>query len=189
MALSVFAAMLSNRPRPSYMFILGVALRALIASSFYVIVSRWPKARRVGAGISSVLVAAVLFLPSFYEFRPLPRQLLSIYRRLQSAGAAFAHPDSVLLVSQQYGVEISSYVGRCACRYISYDELRRAMAPGESLAQALDRKHANLFYVDEGVMSDPNARKFVMNADTYHWRVVAGPHTGGEDWAFLQRNP
>lgn len=186
-ALSVCAAMLSNRPRPSYMFILGVTLRALIASCFYVFVSRWPKARWVGAGISSVLVAAVLFLPSFYEYRPSPRALLAIYRRLQSAGPAFA-PDS-LLVTRQYGVEISSYVGRCSCAYISYDEVQRAMASGESLAQALDRKHASLFYVDEAVMNDPNARQFVTNADTYHWRVVAGRHTGGEDWAFLQRNP
>ena len=63
------------------------------------------------------------------------------------------------------------------------------MSPGESLAQALDRKGATLFYVDEAVMSDPNARQFVMNADTYHWRVVAARHTDGEDWAFLLRNP
>jgi hypothetical protein len=185
-ALSVCAAMLSNRPRPSYMFILGIALRALIASCFYVIVRRWPRARRVGAGILSVLVAAVLFVPSFYEYRPSSRPLLSIYRRLQSS-PAFA-PGS-LLVTQQYGVEISAYVGRCSCPSISYSEVRRAMAPDESLAQVLDRKGANLFYVDEPVMSDPIARQFVANADTYHWRVVAGRHTSEEDWAFLRRNP
>lgn len=186
-AAAVFAALLSNRPRPSYMFILGITLRALVALCFYVIVSRWPNLRKVGAGVSVVLVAVVLYNPSIYQSDPSPRPILKALRRLKPAASAYAEPHP-LLVSTEFGTELPTYGGHCNCPAIRFDQLRNEIVPGVSLAEVLDRKGANLFYADELILSDPNAQEFLRNASTYHWRVVDGRHTGGENWAVLRRN-
>lgn len=186
-AVSVCAAMLSNRPRPSYMFIFGIGLRVVIAYCFYVIVSRWPNLRRAVAAISVVLVAALILKPSVYEQQRLSRPLLTATRRIQPAAAAFAEPNP-LMVSTEFGTEITSYVGRCNCPAIRYDVLRKDVTKDFSLAQALATKGANLFYADELIMHDPVASQLVMNASAYHWRVVASGNSGAGNWAVLRKN-
>jgi hypothetical protein len=94
-----------------------------------------------------------------------------------------------MLVSSEFGTELTAYLGRCDCPYIRFDQLRHEMGPGVSLAEALRRKEANLFYADELILTDPEAMQFVTNAGAYHWRVVADRHAGGENWAVLRRNP
>jgi hypothetical protein len=187
MAISVFAAMLSNRPRPSYMFILGIGLRVAIAYCFYVIVSRWPNLRRVAAGISVVLVTALVLRPGVYEQQHLSRPILTAIRRVQPAAAAFAEPNP-LMVSTEFGTEITSYVGRCNCQTIRFDVLRTEVTTDFSLSRALELSGANLFYADELIMHDPLASQFVMNATAFHWHVVASGHSGTESWAVLRRN-
>jgi hypothetical protein len=186
-AVSVSAALLSNRPRPSYMFILGIGLRVAIAYCFYVIVSRWPNIRRVAAGISVVLVTALVLRPGFFEQQQPSRPILTAIRRVQPAAAAFAEPHP-LMVSTEFGTEITSYVGLCNCQTIRFDVLRTEITPDFSLAQALDFSGANLFYADELILHDPLASQFVMNAGAYHWRVVAGGHSETGNWAVLRRN-
>jgi hypothetical protein len=186
-AVSVCAALLSNRPRPSYMFILGIGLRVAIAYCFYVIISRWPLLRRVAAGISVVLVSALILRPGSYQQQHPSRPILTAIRRVEPAAAAFDDPNP-LMVSTEFGTEITSYVGHCNCRTIRFDVLRSEVTPDFSVAQALDLSGANLFYADELIMQDPLATQFVMNASAYHWRVVASGHSGTENWAVLRRN-
>jgi hypothetical protein len=169
------------------MFILGIGLRVAIAFCFYVIVSRWPNLRKVAAGISVVLVTAVVLRSGVYQQQHLFRPILTAIHRVQPAAAAFAEPNP-LIVSTEFGTEITTYVGRCNCQAIRYDVLRSEVTPDFSLAQALDLRGANLFYADELIMHDPVASQFVMNASVYHWRVVASGHSGTENWAVLRRN-
>ncbi len=169
------------------MFIFGIGLRVVIAYCFYVIVSRWPNLRRAVAAISVVLVAALILKPSVYEQQRLSRPLLTATRRIQPAAAAFAEPNP-LMVSTEFGTEITSYVGRCNCPAIRYDVLRKDVTKDFSLAQALATKGANLFYADELIMHDPVASQLVMNASAYHWRVVASGNSGAGNWAVLRKN-
>jgi len=186
--ISVCAAMLSNRPRPSYMFILGITLRAVTAYCFYVIVSRFPRLRRVSVGVSVLLVAIVLLKPSVFMAKPSTRPALTAIRRILPAASAFAEPHP-LLVSTNLGVEITTYIGHCNCPAMRFDQLRDEITPEVPLAQVLDRKGANLFYVDEIIMSDPRASQFVKDAANYHWQLVAGRHSGQENWAVLRKAP
>jgi hypothetical protein len=179
---------MSNRPRPSYMFILGIELRVVIAYCFYVIVSRMPTVRRVGTWVSAVLVAIVVLAPSIYVLQPSFRPVLRAIQRVRPAAPAFTEPHP-MLVSEEFGTELTAYLGRCDCPYVRFDQLRRGMDSGTSLAEALDRTGANLFYANELILTDPEALQFVKNAGSYHWRVIADGHRGGENWAVLRRIP
>jgi hypothetical protein len=187
-SLVVGGAILTQRPRPSYMFILGIALRALLGVCFYLVVRRWPKLGTVAAFASVLAVAASFALPSIYVHAPSPRPLLKEYRRLAPSEKFFQEPNH-LLVSTEYGPELSSYDGKCNGPYKRFDELRPQVTADRTIAQVFDQAGATLFLADELILSDPLAQQFVAHAKQFHWDVLVERHNGAENWAVLHRKP
>jgi hypothetical protein len=184
--LAVGGAILTNRPRPSYLFILGITIRALVGLCLYLVIRHWPKLKAISSVALVLLVGVALVLPSWYEHAPSPRPLLQAYRRLKPYEKFFREPKE-LLVSVGYGTELSSYAGECYCAAKQFVELRNQVTPERTLAQAFDQAGATLFLADELILADPLAKEFVANARQFHWDVLAERHNGSENWAVLHR--
>jgi hypothetical protein len=186
-SLVVGGAILTNRPRPSYMFILGIAIRALLGLCFYLVLRRWPRLRTAFAAVALLAVAAALIRPSVFEGASRStRPLLQAYRRLQPFERFFHEPNH-LLVSTEFGSEISSYDGKCNCPWVRFDELRAKVTPERGLEQVFDEAGATLFLADERILTDPVAQQFVMRAGQYHWEMAAGSLTLRDHWVVLHR--
>ncbi len=184
--LIVGSVIVTVRPRPAYLFILGIAIRAVAGLCAYLVIRRWPQLMVPLVAVSALLVAVMFLRPSVYELFPSPRPLLQEYRHMKPYAQFFHEPNS-FLVSDQYGGQLSSYVGRCRCPWKRFDELRQKVTPERSLSQVFDQAGATLFVADEAILSDPLTQEFLANAKRLHWEVVAERHTGAENWAILHR--
>lgn len=184
--MAVGGAILTNRPRPSYLFILGITIRAVVGLCLYVLIRQWPKLRIATVAAAALAIGAVLALPSLYQHSPSPRPLLKAYRRLKPY-EKFFHEPKHLLISTEFSFELSSYAGRCSCPAKQYGEVRGQVGPARSLAQVLEERGATLFLLDEPALADPVAREFLGSAKQLHWDIMEEQHSGTENWAVLHR--
>lgn len=186
LCLVVCGVIVTNRPRPSYMFVLGITLRALLGLCGSLVLRHGPRIRTAMTVGAVAVVAAAFTLPNVYQHAPSPRPLLKAYRRLQPFEKLFHEPNP-LLVSYEFGGELASYDGKCTCASRQFYELRAMVTPERTLAQAFEEAGATLFLADETILTDPLALEFVNHAGQLHWDVVARSSTRGENWAVLHR--
>lgn len=164
---------LTQRPRPSYLFDLSVSLMGIVGMCC------WALWRRLGSkrppvAMSWLMIALVVVVPSYYKSAPgMSRPLLESYRRLAPFAGLIARGDAVLLVSE-YPAELRLYVGRSRPRTL--DSTAVVLDSESELERSLDERGVNLFYVDETLLSRlPPSSPF---AD----RLQA---TRGTDWDLL----
>jgi hypothetical protein len=186
LSLVVGGIILTNRPRPSYMLILGIALRAALALSFCLVRDRWSAIRIPAAGLAVLVAAAAFLSPSIYQLQPSPRPLLNDYRILAPYERFFKEPGHKL-VSTEFGTELSVYAGKCNCDWTRFDELRKRVSAEHTLPQVFDDAGATLFLADNVILADPLARQFVEDAARSHWEVVRRDTSGLNGWALLHK--
>jgi len=186
---------LTQRPRPSYLFAQGIAIMALAGTSVFAISRRWPMLRRASRWVPLGMVALLFAVPTHYRVLAGGRPLLALYERLAPFGDAFNRSDSVFLVSG-YRLEIHEYVGHnyFTSPLVSYDySLLDALPAGDTLPRFLDREGINLFYVDEALwerlVQDPLHRSFLISPESDGWRVLAHETGPGGTWILLQKLP
>ncbi len=184
--LIVGSVIVTVRPRPAYLFILGITIRAVAGLCAYLILRRWPQLKAPAAAVAVLLIAAMFALPSVYERYPSPRPLLQEYRRMEPYQKFFEEPN-VVLVSDQYAGQLSSYIGKNRRPWKRFDELRLSVTAERTLSQVFDQAGATLFIANEEILADPVAQQFLANARQLHWDVVAERHVGAENWALLHR--
>jgi hypothetical protein len=184
--LIVGSVIVTVRPRPAYLFILGITIRAVAGLCAYLVLRRWPQLRAPVAAVAVLWVAATFLRPTVYESAPSQRPLLQEYRHLKPYSKFFQEPNS-LLVADQYGGQLESYIGKCRCPWKQFGELRQKVTPERTLSQVFDQTGATLFMADESILADPLAQQFLANARQLHWDVVAERHVGPENWAVLHR--
>jgi hypothetical protein len=184
--LIVGSVIVTVRPRPAYLFILGITIRAVAGLCAYLVLRRWPLLRAPVAAVAVVWVAATFLRPSVYEPAPRSRPLLQEYRHLEPYSKFFQEPN-FLLVAGQYGGQLETYIGKCRCPWKQFGELRQKVTPERTLSQVFDQAGATLFMADESILADPLAQQFLADANQLHWDVVAERHVGPENWAILHR--
>ncbi|PWU01477.1 MAG: hypothetical protein C5B51_22700 [Terriglobia bacterium] len=168
--------LLIERPRPAYLFALGLVLRVLIGVSVLIIAREWPKLDRLDAALPALMILLILFVPSYY--RPGGRRLLTYYHLLRPFEARIETTPTILL-TQGNGPELCNYLAKPRtdnfCQPLEFVDLRNEVQLGQSWQQVLDRYGVTLFLADASVMADPAARQFVMHAASYGWRSVTKP--------------
>ena len=50
------------------------------------------------------------------------------------------------------------------------------------LSEVLDKSRASVFFADPTVLADPAGRRFVTEASSYGWRLIAMRHDAYGDW-------
>jgi len=182
----------TQRPRPSYLFSLSVFLMALVGMSVVVITWRWRWIRHLLSAVPVVACLLLIVVRPYYGESDLagPRPLLEIYRRLSPFQDLIADSETVLLVSS-YGFDVKHYLGLGRPPVIEYQSLQPARST-RSLRELLDEQGVNLFYLDEA-LSDrlrasipPSLLESTVWSD---WKLLgSGDHTTGH-WRLWARSP
>ncbi|HYB43282.1 MAG TPA: hypothetical protein VEL75_15995 [Candidatus Methylomirabilis sp.] len=185
---------LTQRPRPAYLFAQGLFLMALTGMSAFAIVRRWdPPQRLLSAGLPLVMIALLVLVPGGPYIHRDPRSLLALYRRLAPFQDAFTQPGTIFLLPG-YLLEIQGYV---AHEYLKDPFSNRdyrildSRPAGLPLGEFLDRQGVNLFYVDEALWArleaDPATAPFLDTPDASGWEVLVRHRSEGGTWMLLRR--
>ena len=179
---------LTQRPRPSYLFSLSMFLMALVGMSVFVIARHWPWIRRYSSA-TLMIVGAGLFIaaPSYY-FQAGPRRLLALYQRLSPFQDLIASPETVWLLSHD-GMELKFYLGLGLPRVNEYESSELALSE-QSLRSFLDDRGVNLFYIDEELSNRLRTivPELVLASTAWgNWRLVGFEEHGNVRWRLWGR--
>jgi hypothetical protein len=183
---------LTQRPRPSYLFSLSVFLMALVGMSVFVITRRLRWTRRLLPAVPILAVILLIAVPSYYgePDRAGPRPLLEMYRRLSPFQDLIADSETVLLVSH-FGFDIKHYLGLGLPPVIEYQSLQPVLST-RPLRALLDEQGVNLFYLDEALsdrLRSPIPRALLESTAWTDWKLLgSGDHTTGR-WRLWARSP
>ena len=188
---------LTQRPRPSYLFDLGVCLMGIVATCCWALWRRWAGApsaiatdsvrRKSAVALLWLMILLALVVPSYYEGASgTPRPLLESYRRLAPFAELIGRDDAVLLVNG-HSFELAHYIGRSRPRALDYSQI--VLDPAGKIDAFLDERGVNLFYVDETLASRlPRSSLFVDPLQPGRgavWDLLAfedGPHARWRLW-------
>jgi hypothetical protein len=152
---------LTQRPRPAYLFDLSVCLMAVVGTCGWALwrqvmgtlpfrVNMWARRRSAVLALCPMLLLIVV-APRHYASAPdAQRPLLQAYRRLAPFAELIARDDVVMLVSRYPG-ELAYYVGLNLPRVLDYAQGLPDW--GANIEAFLDERGVNLFYVDETLIS------------------------------------
>jgi len=202
LGLTTVAVMIIERPRPEYIFIMGLAIRGLAGMSVLALAAPGRRFPDLSPAFPVVAVFLICLYPSFYyqTANSNPRTLLKFYRRLAPFEKFINRPETTI-VAPEYGWEICNYLAECydppshACRGggascvgMGFWELRAAVSPSRPLRALLDQNRVNLFFADETILTDPIGRDFVLSAAGLGWSKIGGRDDADEKWVLLQKN-
>jgi hypothetical protein len=184
----VVIIMIVERPRPSYMFSLGLLVMAATGCSLEMIISRWSHSNLWPLFL--VAVAALLVLePCYYngqQFGPRPR--LEIYRHIVPFRQII--DPSVAVMAPGVGAELCFYLSRITNRYcsgIDYFPFRDATPVVADWNEALVKRKVKFFVANEAVLTDPPAAEFINTAPLNGWQVAAEENIPGHRWLLLEK--
>jgi hypothetical protein len=178
---------LTQRPRPSYLFSLSVALMALVGLAAAVVLRTAFGKRRVGGFAVAAAIALIALAPLRYRHDPVrDRYLLHLYRRINSISDLVADGRAVFVV-RHYGTEIAHYVGRGHPRGIEHS----GWLPSDQVfLDRLEAEGANLFYVDDRLANElgPSSVFYGRRPGPPGWELVCfGEETRGR-WRMWARS-
>lgn len=190
----VTVVMVTQRPRPSYMFTLGIALRAAIAMCGWIGVRRWLVMQRLGDVMPVGMVALILFIPRHYTQDN--RDLLENYRRLTAFEEIVQRPKTGLVVLA-WGDELCNYVGKSHwgwaaikfqpddCRPLSFAALQQQVTPETPFRKVLQNNRATLLFASDELLANAGALRSMEDAKSHGWKIIGMQHDGKHNWELL----
>lgn len=183
----------TQRPRPEYLYGLGIPLMAWVGASVSMILQRLRMMGVLSALMPVIMVASPFIVPSYYS--PAlkdPRALLQLYERLRPFHALFDNPDAVVLTGE-FAPEIQNYLGHGKGKTLQYKDVFRAWDHRQTLADLLDQNQINLCYLDRGALAEldrrhPGAlRQFIDQGGQQGWRLVGWEQHAQTRWMLFQK--
>ena len=192
----VLCIMITQRPRPAYLFSLSLLMMAAAGFCGYVIAHQWSVYRYLSQCFAVPVVVLVLLCPSYYSLRASyynaaqadRRFLLRDYRTLEPFQTLMRRPGTVLL-TVDYAVELCNYlgIGDQNCQAVSYETLQSQVTNDTDWLSVLDKHGINLFYVDERVFDDPRRPTFISDPGAYGWETIGSQNAAGRRWMLLHK--
>ena len=180
---------LTQRPRPSYLFPVSVLLMAVIGTAVHVLTHLRPLAmKRIAI---AVLLVAFVITPPYYVHHRSDRPLYTNYERLRPFAALMMDRNNKILFGD-YNGELQGYFDLKRLRVEGFDyRLLSSWDRERSLAQFLDEKGINLFFVQPRIVSElqnaPQARQLLDQPEAVGWRRLAPEGSGQLQWLLLYR--
>jgi hypothetical protein len=177
----------TQRPRPSYLFALGVLLMCLTARCGEGLIG--PElTQRSQALLPAAAVAALLIVPCFYQPQAAqPRPLLAIYRTLRPFSEQLR--GGAVAVVPGFSGEVCNLLPAkdpASCRAVDYYALR-SRSPSKPLAELLAEVKADLFLTDENTWNDAAVRGFVAQSGNLGWETASEEPAGSGKRVLLRR--
>ncbi len=188
LATSTFV-MLSQRPRPSYLFNQSVVLLAVIGTAAMVVAGRWRSGLDLGWIVPPVAAVLVLAAPPYYgpdtpqAFGQKGQPLRRAVARLLPLRGEIAGSEHRLLTAQ-FAFEICPYVGRTRpCTGVDFAELMPDKPAGLSSLSWIEEKGVDWIYADQLDATGAEWQALLRELDAREsWLRVAPPRTAGESW-------
>lgn len=189
----------TQRPRPSYLFALGVAVMAATGALLWLVVNRWGLGERLRQAMPVAMIGLVVAAPSYYKVLaksedtpPPPRFVAMALERLKPHQAEVARPGRVLLAGR---VDVSHYLNPTGP--IMPDTLYQVLAAwttAETLPAALARAGVDYLYLDEEayyVLRKTGRSNYDLGfMGTFApagWERIDGDSTLGRRWQLFRR--
>jgi hypothetical protein len=180
---------ITQRPRPSYLFPLTLFLMAVIGSAVYVLFEQrrlLPLKALAVIGIPLLLI----FVPSYYSKHRSDRNLYVSYERLRPFQSLLSKPGNKLLLGD-YAGELMGYLR------LTRTDLHRGPLPSgqqpQSIEQFLDAQKINVLFVQPRMMRElrarPEARQLLEQPESLGWRRLSIFGSPNPDWLLLYRDP
>ncbi|MFZ2630059.1 MAG: hypothetical protein WAZ60_01445 [Desulfosalsimonadaceae bacterium] len=183
---------ITQRPRPSYIFPLGIFLMATVGMAVYIIIHRWPFIeKQLVKWMPLVILVMMIAVPRYYPGHSNGRPLLDIYRRLTPFKAEICNPDARPVVSD-YSREMQNYF----CHIPDYTRIKTysvfdGQLPEIPLYRVLENNGINLIYIDKALwaslMASQPQKIMIESPESVGWKVLA--RDNNEQWMLLFRNP
>jgi hypothetical protein len=187
LASTVLIVVLTQRPRPEYIYPLTVGLMALLGLSAEALLPRLRETLGASALAGGVVTVLVLAVPAFYQRGPRP--LHDAVARLQPVRSRLQQPGSVLIMGGD-GTDTCYYLAARLDRYCtspSWATLQQRMASGLPIRVVLNQAKATAIYADATVLADPEIARLVAVPAANGWRTVASGTGEGGPWYVLVR--
>jgi hypothetical protein len=186
------AAMLLQRPRPSYLFNLGVLILAAVGVCVRVLSSRWSGTARLEAVLPLIAVLLVAGMPNRYDAsyetpqagtgRPLKEIVDRLYPYREQLRGTDVH-----LLAPQFADEACAYIGGPApCVGTSLLQKVQNIGTQSSPRAVISRRHINALYIDQSVIGIPGWGRLVSSLETTGWRRLAPVSPRREQWELLR---
>lgn len=185
-AVTALVVMITQRPRPSYLFAFGIFLRAVAGMSLFVIFERWAWRKWLAKAFPAMVILMVVLMPRYYPgpYAQQPRLLARDYERLARNEGLLRRPGTVL-VSPISGWQLCDYLAKGWCKVAYYFDLRALVARGSSWRDVLEGQRATLIYADESVLDDDAGAALVQESATAGWQTLAFHNTANERWILM----
>jgi hypothetical protein len=186
-AITTAIVVLTERPRPEYMYGLTVAVMALAGVCFTAVLRRRNAMRFAGIGAAALTLGLIVAVPDYYHKGPRP--VHDAIERLKPVTSQLQKPGSVLIASR-FNSEICLYLAASFDRDCTSPEwlvLEAKLAAGAPIGAILDQYRATVIYADPVLLGDPAIAKLAAAPLRYGWRQLAGGIGDGGPWRVLVR--
>jgi hypothetical protein len=182
---------LTQRPRPSYLFPLSMFLMTLVGAGVYLLSGRRALNIRRQVVLWALFPLLIAVVPSKYR-TPLsgPYTLSGTIEKLQPYADRISLRGTVF-VKGEYAGEVTGYLGRAQCQSRGYDVLGDLSNPKE-IEKSLEQAGANLLYVDERLIAEAETkyqRRRLLRYDSPDWELIACGSVPGDRWQLYRRQP
>jgi hypothetical protein len=132
---------LTQRPRPSYLFALTATLMAVLGSAMHILTYRWPRTRDIAC--LALALATLLFVSPYFVRSETSRPLATAYHVLTPWAPMIGSPQGKVVIGD-YASELRSYARLTGVSTVeNYSILARRPAR-QSLAAFLDQQQISV---------------------------------------------
>jgi hypothetical protein len=192
-ALVALPVVATQRPRPEYLFPLGIFLMACTGMCLFAIIRRWAVLDRLFRWVPLFMLIVIIGAPSFYllpDNKEQPRLLLQLYRRLSPFADAMGGKHATKPLMSGYGWEVANYVQSGWAPGLDYAIFNDA-PQGMALASFLEKYGINFFYVDRAfepiLRNHPQYQTFFDSPQSFNWKMIAYEETQEGRWAIYKK--
>ncbi len=192
-ALVALPVIATQRPRPAFLFPLGILLMACTGMCLFAIIRRWAVLDRLSNWVPLLILIIVIGAPSFYaqpDNREQPRLLLQLYRRLSPFADVMGGKYATRPLVSGYGSEVANYLQSGWAPGLDYAIFKDA-PQDMPLASFLENYGVNFFYVDKAfepiLKTHPQYQTFFDSPQSFNWKMIAYEETQEDKWAIYKK--
>jgi len=188
---------LTQRPRPSYLFTFAVLLMAITGMCIYAVTTRWRLTGQLRSVAPLVMVGLVLFVPRYFVLgKHTKRPIANSVERLLPYCDAITAPGIVTLVPDRASV---GYYIHPASRdrklqaTREFPQLVARVSAGDTFATLLARHNVDYAYLDERSLgwleasTCDDAREFVNGRGAPGWELIAAGNAPDDRWRLYRQ--
>jgi hypothetical protein len=186
---SCTAVIITQRPRPSYLFGLTIALMTITGVCALLMFARVRVLSRLAPLMPFIMLALPVIVRSSYHQHARP--VFDEYQRLKPYARLFDQSSAAFAGSLP--TEMCSYMGRGRMPSFGYGIFQEIPA-GMSLVDFLDARRITLLELDEDEMSALEAqrpglvRSFLQTAPQHHWQLISAQDLPSGEWLLFTRS-